>query len=691
MRFVPTQVSYFKLDGGVDQSTPLVDALPGTLRESQNFECDIDGGYSVGGAYQEYNGKSAYEYFEYKYVRATATDVLSAVIYADSAFTTLFYPLDQGADYVIGYTATGTVTAGQRLYKLGNPADPSYIDVIATETTAAPSAYLAATGKKVLRDHAASTMSPPTGDGGMRGIWYYGGKVWAIRDEVATSFADLHYCTPGTGGWTKFTQPAAAKYYYTFTQAGAGTPASATLTDGVDSATVYAAYLRSGSWGGGNAVGILVTNAAAPGAIAAAATYGGVNVTIGTQTEIRLQEGGVWEFVNHNFGGQAGAEKCYMVNGTGPAFQFDGTRLIPIFTGMTTDTPTHVAVYKNHLFLSFAGSAQHSSIGDPFAHSAVTGAGELAVGDTITGMLVLPGSETSGALALFSESKVTLLYGSSAADWNLATSTGLVALNDTNGARERSVQQLGYTFFVDDVGLTTLQTTSKYGNFEASSVSGPMREWMNARKNKVACSMVCRAKNQYRIYFTDKTALHVTLGSDGKLRLMPMLLRFTPNCAVSFTDASGNEVMLIGSADDGNVYQMDSGVCQNGENIEAFMYMAFNHIGSPRTRKRFRKVALDSECDGYAEYVASSELSYGSAEVTPNSEQTVENLSGAPAWDSAMWDAFVWDGANYVPDEVEMTGTGENFSLKIYTSSDMFSPMTFRGVFVHYTPRRNMR
>ena len=72
------------------------------------------------------------------------------------------------------------------------------------------------------------------------------------------------------------------------------------------------------------------------------------------------------------------------MNGSGLAFEFDGTYLVPIRTGMTTDTPSHIAAHRNYLFLSFRGSLQMSGIGDPYAWSPVLGASEIAMGDTIT-------------------------------------------------------------------------------------------------------------------------------------------------------------------------------------------------------------------------------------------------------------------------------------------------------------------
>ena len=100
--------------------------------------------------------------------------------------------------------------------------------------------------------------------------------------------------------------------------------------------------------------------------------------------------GGRLELCVYNFTGRAGAQRIYGSDGVNRGFEFDGDVLVPIKTGMAVDKPVHCVAHKNHLFFSFAGSVQNSSIAEPFRWSAVTGAGEIAAGDVVTGFKVLP-------------------------------------------------------------------------------------------------------------------------------------------------------------------------------------------------------------------------------------------------------------------------------------------------------------
>ena len=52
------------------------------------------------------------------------------------------------------------------------------------------------------------------------------------------------------------------------------------------------------------------------------------------------------------------------------------------------DAPSFISHYKNHLFLGFtSGSLINSSLGEPLEYATVTGAGEIAFGEQITGLL----------------------------------------------------------------------------------------------------------------------------------------------------------------------------------------------------------------------------------------------------------------------------------------------------------------
>lgn len=52
-----SQYDRFTMQGGLDLSTPYIKRDPGSLLQSQNFECDTDGGYRVMRGYERYDGR----------------------------------------------------------------------------------------------------------------------------------------------------------------------------------------------------------------------------------------------------------------------------------------------------------------------------------------------------------------------------------------------------------------------------------------------------------------------------------------------------------------------------------------------------------------------------------------------------------------------------------------------------------
>ncbi len=52
-----SQYDRFTLEGGLDLSTPYIKRTAGSVLESQNFECDTDGGYRVMKGYERYDGR----------------------------------------------------------------------------------------------------------------------------------------------------------------------------------------------------------------------------------------------------------------------------------------------------------------------------------------------------------------------------------------------------------------------------------------------------------------------------------------------------------------------------------------------------------------------------------------------------------------------------------------------------------
>ena len=406
------------------------------------------------------------------------------------------------------------------------------------------------------------------------------------------------------------------------------------------------------------------------------------------QTAITLAPSGKYSFVIGNLTGSAGTRRIYGADGVSRGFEFDGDILVPIHTGMVIDTPKHVTVHKNHLFFTFDSSVQHSSIGLPYEWSAITGAAELAMGDTVTGFQVQPGGQTSGALAIFTRNRMSILYGSSSADWNL------VQYREEVGAIAYTTQDVGFTTFLDDQGIMGLQTVQEFGNFAHSALSNRIRDYLTARRGRVSYSCISRDKSQYRLFFTDGSAVYMTVGSgrNGPAAIGMTSMRLTNPvlCVHSSEDSDGSEKIFFGSSD-GFVYQMEKGTSHDGAALSWDFRLAYNFSKSPRMLKRYRDLMIEVSGNGYAAFDFTYQLGYNSSEITqPGTQSTVTNFTPAQ-WDSFTWDNFIWDGTTLSPNIAYLEGEAENIAMIFSGGTDYHAPIKFSGVVLAYSPRRNLR
>ena len=397
-----------------------------------------------------------------------------------------------------------------------------------------------------------------------------------------------------------------------------------------------------------------------------------------------LSPNGRYETVVANFGGGTANYKLYGCDGANKAFLFDGTTFTQITTGMAVDTPEHIAFHKQHLFLSFGASLQFSAIGDPTTWSPILGAGELAMNAEITNLLPLPGDQSSGALAVYTRSDTSVLYGTSSANFQLS------AFNTGTGAIAYTAQNMDQAYVLDDRGIMSLGTSLNFGNFLPASLTMNIRPFVEQRLSLACSSTVNRIKGQYRVFFTDGTVIYMTVLNGKVLGSMPIQYLRPALCTVEGEATDGSAISFFGS-NDGFVYQMDKGPSFDGTAIAANLNLVYNSTKSPRVLKRYRKASVELTGDSYAEIAFGYDLGYRTAALEQPQDYTYENDLRSAYWDQMIWDNFIWDGSDISPSEVEVQGTAENMAIRISSVSALFQPFTVNNIIVHYTPRRGLR
>lgn len=674
------QYDLIRLGGGLDQVTPTLLLPSGVARRAANFECSVNGGYTRIAGYERFDGRAKPHLAIYNILVCTLTGAVAVgntVTGLASAATGKVIAI--AGNSVVITRETGTFVSGE-----GIAVSAVNVGTIDDVQGVSADGRTDAEYRNLAADEYRSSIQAVPGAGSIRGVAIYKGDVYAWRNAIGNASTNMYKAT--TSGWTQVTLGKELVFDSGVLEIFEGE----TVTGQTSGATgvVARTVLQAGSWGG---------TTLASGRLILSSTTGtfqaGENLRIGATvhahaggaaTQIVLSPNGRYEFVVGSFGGGDANYRLYGCDGVNRAFEFDGTVFVPIVTGMPNDNPTHVAVHKQHLFLSFGASLQFSGLGYPYQWDPIVGAGEIAMSAPITNLLVLPGDQSSGALAVYTRRDTSVLYGTSEANFALST------FNTGTGAIAFTAQSMDQAYVLDDRGVMSLGTTLNFGNFLPASLTMNLRPFVEQRITLASASSVNREKGQYRVFFSDATAVYLTVVNGKLLGSMPIQFAEPVLCCFEGEDSNGRPVAFFGS-NNGYVYQMDVGTSFDGEAIPASINLIYNSIKSPRILKRFRKASVELAGDYWAEIQFGYDLGYRNNQVPQGFDATYDVDMRSSYWDSMIWDNFVWDGSDITPTEVEIEGVAENIGIRISSNSDTVQPFTVNTIIVHYTLRRGIR
>ena len=686
-RYAPTLYDFIPCQGGWDLTTPSLSLGNGYVRDAINFEVSHvkGGGYVRCDGYERFDGRTAPSAASFSILQTSASINVTSIGpwpneeiigYPSGATGILTWV---GENYYVVTKVVGTFVVGNTIFDIAGNNYGTVVTQTVVPTNQEVAQYTAAAA-----DYYRSLILEVPGSGPVRGVAVLTingtDEVFAWRDNVGATAGAIYKAT--TSGWTAVTLLKQVSF-----TSGNGAPTEGdTLTRGGVTSTIRRVVHETGSWSGGTAAGRLVINAPSGGNFAAgAATAPGSTMTLsGAQSDITISPGGRYVFEVHNFYGQSTTRRLYGASGVQKAFEFDGTVYVPLNHNDTNRHPKFIGVNKDHLVLGVESSLILSGPGVPYQINAAAGGGEIALGDTITNFMPQAGSEQGNAFGVTTRSNVHMLYGTSSADWNLVSlNKGLMGLPYT-------ASLLNQAYWLDDSGVTNLRASQDFGNFNTATITQNIQSYITEKRTLAVGSALNRDKSQYRLYFSDGTALYATVVNGRLFGVMPQQLAHTFHCL--WDGVSATTRLFAGSATNGYVYQLDSGTSFDGSDIDAYLQFNWNPIRSPRVLKRYRKASIELQGGSYASIQFGYNLGYGRPGIPIGTTREYPVAStGAPFWDLFTWDEFYWDGIASSPQEVEMRGSGENVQLTIRSGTNYMPSYTLNSILLHYTPRRGLR
>lgn len=545
------------------------------------------------------------------------------------------------------------------------------------------------TYRVAAQEHVRNLVGKVPGTGPVRGIHVYDGTVLAWRDSTLGNFAKMY--RNSASGWVEVPLGETMAFSAGLSEFFDGVAIAGATSGAI--ATAVRVVRNSGDWGS-TASGFLVL-ASRIGDFAdgeAILIAGTATATAGHTNAITLPQGGRYMAINHNFYGSAGSYSAYFVNAVGNAFEFDGTTIVPILTGMTDDRPTRIFEIANHLGLCFpGGSVQISSIGEPLLFDAITGAAEIGLGTEITDVI----QAAESAVILFGEKKIATFSGTDAETFQLTE------LTEEAGAYPWTAQSVGKHVYIDARGLRDVSATQTYGNFKAGLLSEIIEPYFRAKKKagiRPILSYVCRSKSQYRVIWADRTGLTVYMG-----RKTPEAIPFSTD-DVSFFCASTGEMDdgegLFAGAEDGYVYRLDSGTSFDGTGIKGFVMTPFNHLGSVTQEKNLRKTTVELQAEPMTRVGIAAMFDYsdGTQPISGSQDFWVQGAGeghdfivqgGGGIWDTTQWNQFFWSSPYSGKAEAWTEGQGVNIAAVIACdSAPSESPHVLQAYTMHILKRK---
>jgi hypothetical protein len=288
----------------------------------------------------------------------------------------------------------------------------------------------------------------------------------------------------------------------------------------------------------------------------------------------------------------AGTQTLVMADGVNKPAKWNGTTWTDLSSAPTATSA--VAMFKGHLFSSAGRILTFSVPNDDTDYTPANGAGSINVSDDILQLRVFRDN-----LIVFCRTRILRVVGSSLDDF------AIVPIANNLGTIDGfSVQEVnGDLIFLASDGIRPLSATERIGDFEIGGISRQVHQLINEIGATQFCSVIVRAKTQYRLFpYLPSASASAIPSVIGGIRSQDTgwewgeLRGFKVTCSDSGY-VNNAEIVVHGSTD-GFVYRQETGTSFNGANIATVWQTPHFPINDPSLRKTLHKFHLYARLEG---------------------------------------------------------------------------------------------
>jgi hypothetical protein len=428
--------------------------------------------------------------------------------------------------------------------------------------------------------------------------------------------------------------------------------------------------------------------------------------TAGTDNAVYFSSGSGWTRVNTTL--RAGSPSkarfltysiikpvAILTDGVNYAWKWDGTSETTINGSGAPTNPKYAAIFRNRLALTGYGDGSKLSISAPNDDNdftGVSGAAEINVGDTVTGLGLF-----REQLIIFCRNSIKKLTGTTSSDFaivNVSQQIGCIS-HDT-------IQEIGGDLiYLALDGFRSYAATERNDDVELGLVSQSIQPAVQVIINKQFnsdsfSSCPIRIKNQYRVFVYDSSLTDTdSVGLLARFQDNPVTpsgqfewgtLKGIPAYCAGSQNSTTQEIAVFGHATNGYVYRLESGNTFDSSNILAIYRTPDLTFDDATIRKVFFKLDVFTQTEGDFDASVNLLLDRERTSVIQPAQLNLSQTGEVPVYGTAVYGTDTYGQFVFPQFKRNLVGSGF-FGAFQFISNDDSAPFRIDSFIIQFAPK----